>query len=152
MLNSRTITIVMICLGCCASAYAADMSSDLIKADLNQINSLKQQLFYDLDRGDITSPTFDPNTEVLIANTQIAIAEYYLAQNDRQNAAISAIIARKILQGVYGNASDPRLETVYSLLVQIYESDVDNAQSGQDVADAEKAKAYRALADHIRAL
>lgn len=120
-------------------------------ADLAQIQTLKQQLFTDLSAGDIQSGKFDENSEVEIANVQMQLANKYLSIGDRKNAAIYALSARKTLQTIYTNPNDPRLIPVYSLLVDIYETDVDNDYPGTDVSDAAQAKLYRSLIDHIHA-
>lgn len=131
----------------CGVAYATSIQSP--QTNLNDLKALKMQLYNDLDSGDIQSPTFDDKTELDIANTQIAIAKYYLAQGDRKSAVINAIIARKILQKLYTNPNSPELIPIYSLLVQIYTSSVDIEEPNADVSDAEKAKMYREIIDHI---
>lgn len=118
---------------------------------LAQLQTLKEQLYNDLSSGDIQSTAFDSKLELDIANTQIETAKYYLTIGDRKSAAISALLARRILQNLYGNPDDPRLIPVYSLLVQIYESDVDNDYPNTDASDAAQAKLYRQLIDHIHA-
>ncbi|HSX19784.1 MAG TPA: hypothetical protein VLG38_01515 [Gammaproteobacteria bacterium] len=144
----KTISIVTVLL-LVKSVNAAD--DPAITQDLNQIKALKLQLFNDLSNGDITSSTFDKKTEMDIAESQMAVAKYYLSIGDRKNAAICAITARKILQGLYGGPNNPDLVRVYSLLVQIYNSDVDTDAPGTDASDADKAKLYRQLIDHIHA-
>jgi len=134
-------------LGC--NVYA--VSQNQTNAELTTIKDLKIQLYNDLNGGDIKNSAFDDKTELDIAKTQMAIANYYLTQGDRKNAAISAIIARKIYQRIYSNPNDPLLIPIYSLLVQIYASSVDIDEPGKDVSDAEKARQYRELIDHIHA-
>ena len=131
----------------CGEAYATSIQSP--QTNHNDLKALKMQLYNDLDSGDIQSPTFDDKTELDIATTQIAIAKYYLAQGDRKSAVINAIIARKILQKLYTNPKSPELRPIYSLLVQIYTSSVDIEEPNADVSDAEKAKMYREIIDHI---
>lgn len=123
--------------------------STYTQTNLAKMQALKVQLYNDLNNGDIESATFDDQTELEIANTQMQIAEYYLAQGDRKNAVINAIIARKILQKVYANPNSPELIPVYSLLVQIYTSSVDIDAPQTDASDAAKAKLYRQAIDHI---
>lgn len=118
---------------------------------LTKISQLKQQLFDDLSNGGVELEVYDQKIEQDIANTEIAIAKYYLEIGDRRNAAIAAVIARKSLQRLYANPYDPRLVPVYALLVAIYESGVDIDYPNKDVADAAQAKLYRQMIERIQA-
>lgn len=155
MLNHRPTIIFTCCLLIGMQAYAATpqqtADSAQTQQDIQQIKDIKTQLFKDLDSGDIKTDTFDETTELDIAKNQMAIAKYYLSQGDRKYAIICAIIARRIFQRVYKNIDDPRLVGIYSLLVQIYSSNVDIDEPGKDVADADKARMYREMIDHIHA-
>lgn len=149
MLNIRTILILLFSALFYTTVYA-ETSADT-QQQLSKIRSLKLQLFDDLNSGPITSSEFDEKTEMQIANTQMEIAQYYLSQGDKKSAAINAIVARKILQRLYGNYNNPRLIPVYSLLVQIYASKVDIDRPNVDASDADKARMYREMIDHIHA-
>lgn len=155
MLNHRPTIIFTCCLLIGMQVYAAAQQqtddSTQTQQELQQIKDIKAQLFKDLDSGDIKTDTFDDKTELDIAKNQMAIAKYYLSQGDRKYAIICAIIARRIFQRVYNNIDDPRLIEIYSLLVQIYSSKVDVDEPGKDVSDADKAKMYREMIDHIHA-
>lgn len=118
---------------------------------LSKISQLKQQLFDDLTQGGVDTDVYDQKIEQDIANSEIAIAKYYLEIGDRRNAAIAALIARRQLQRLYANPYDPRMVPVYSLLVAIYESAVDIDYPNTDVADAAQAKLYRQMIDRIHA-
>lgn len=155
MLTHRPTIIFTCCLLIGMQVYAASpqpaTDSAQTQQELEQIRDIKAQLFKDLDSGDIKTDTFDDKTELDIARNQMAIAKYYLSQGDRKYAIICAIIARRIFQRVYNNIDDPRLVEIYSLLVQIYSSNVDTDEPGKDVADADKARMYREMIDHIHA-
>lgn len=155
MLNHRPTILFTCCLLIGTQVYAADpqqtTDSAQTQQELTQIKDIKAQLFKDLDSGDIKTDTFDEKTELDIAKNQMAIAKYYYSQGDRKYALICAIIARRIFQHVYNNINDPRLVEIYSLLVQIYSSNVDIEEPGKDVADADKARMYREMVDHIHA-
>ncbi len=153
MFAFRAITMGVVCLSSLA-VYAVDpqqITPPITQQDKSDLQGLKEQLFNDLTAGDVKSGAFDQQSEIKIANTQIAIAKYYLSINDRKNAAIYAVDARKALQQAYGTSNDPRLIPVYSLLVQIYESDVDKDYPDTEVSDAAQAQLYRELIDHIHA-
>lgn len=147
MLNLRPILILLCCLFTHTLLYADSQTQE----QLTQIKTLKLQLYNALDSGSIDSAVFDDQTEEDIAKMQMAIANYYLSQNDRKNAIISAIIARKIMQRLYNNDNDPRLIPIYSLLVQAYAANVDVDDPKADSADATKSKMYREMIDHIHA-
>lgn len=149
MIFLRSITIALVCFGVAGVTLAATPVET--QEELAQIHALKNKLFDTLSSGDVQSGMFDKSTELDIANEEMAISQYYFSQGDRKSAVISAIIARKILQQLYGNPYDPRLIPIYSLLVQIYNSDVDIYEPGKDVSDADKAKLYREMIDHIHA-
>lgn len=163
MILLRPISILAICVLACTAVYAQSAehaesyantalpTNPTPQEEVQNIKALKMQLYKDLDSGDIQSSSFDDNTEFDIAKIQMQFAQYYLSQNDRENAIISAIIARKILQKLYNNNNDPRLIPVYSLLVQAYASSVDIDNPHVDSSDAAKAKMYRELIDHIHA-
>lgn len=156
MVGSRTIAILVFALFMSPLAFAdttitAPVVTPQEQTELNQIKALKVQLYNYLSSGNIESGTFDEKTELAIAQTQMAISNYYLTKNDRKYAAICALIARKILQNIYGSPTDPQLIPIYSLLVQIYSSAVDIDEPNVDVSDAERAKLYRQLIDHIHA-
>lgn len=156
----RTSTISLVCLLVSCNLFAQSQvlpmpDSDVVSSDAQQqlvnISQLKQQLFDDLSRGGVDQDAYDAKIEQDIANTQIAIAKYYLEIGDRRNAAIAALMARRLLQKQYANPYDPRLVPVYSLLVAIYESAVDVDFPNTDVADATQAKLYRQMIDKIHA-
>lgn len=149
MRNIREVLLVVGCLLANSQAYSQTNANT--QAHLNQIITLKLELYNDLNNADIISSTFDDKTEFDIAKTEMAIANYYLSLGDRKNAVISAIIARKILQRIYGNPYDPSLIPIYSLLVKIYESKVDVDTPNVDASDALQAKKYREAIDHIHA-
>ncbi len=162
MYARRTNTIGMLCMVFASLCFAASnqttttpqtdqIQSGQPQTDQQQIKNLQQQLYTELSAGNIQSATYEENSEVKIANLQMQLASKYLALGNRQTAAIYALSARKNLQNVYGNANDPRLIPVYSLLVDIYETDVDSDYPGTDVSDAAQAKLYRNLIDHIHA-
>lgn len=148
----RAIPVAIVCLLVAWNINADTITpADEAQAEPADIQSLKTQLYNNLTAGDIKSSSFDIQSEQQIAATQIAMAKYYLSAGDRKNAAISALLARKLLQNIYGSPEDPRLIPVYSLLVSIYESDVDTDAPNTQVADASQAKLYRELIDQIHA-
>lgn len=151
-MRNRAIPIAMVCLLVACNVHADTITpAEEAQAQPADIKDLKTQLYTSLTAGDVKSPIFDAQSEQQIADTQIAMAKSYLGSGDRKNAAISALLARKLLQNLYGNPYDPRLIPVYSLLVNIYESDVDTDSPNTSVADAAQAKLYRELIDHIHA-
>lgn len=149
MYKFRPIAALIFCILCSSLSFAEDAQVQA-QQDLAKIQDLKLQLFTQLDSGDISSGTFDEKTEVNFANTEIAVGNYYLTQGERKYAIISGIIARKILQRLYG-PNDPRVIPAYSLLVDAYTSSVDVDNPNTDASNADKAKLYRQLIDHIHA-
>lgn len=115
----------------------------------NNIMTYKLQLFQDLNSGSIVDGNFDKQTEINIAQTQLQLAKAYMNEGDRKLALILGILARKTMQRALGNAYDPAMIPIYSILVQLYDSNVDNDFPNQDQADADKSKLYREAIDHI---
>lgn len=147
--------ILLVCLANSFNVFAQAIEQPAVveqpTANQTSLLSSKEQLFNQLSSGNVQSGSYDANSEVQIANSQMALASNYLSIGDRKSAAIAAITARKLLQNVYGNPYDPRLVPIYSLLVQIYESDVDTDYPSKDMSDANQAKMYRQMIDHIHA-
>lgn len=132
-----------------SSSFPVD-SATQVATDDNMSGDIKTQLANELSAS-AGSSDLTPEAAMKIGGLQMQLAKQYLQQNDRSNAIIHAEIAKQMLVKATGNPFDPRLVPIYSLLVDIYSSKVDIAQPGVDASDAEKAKTYREIIDHIHA-
>ena len=146
MRNCMAIIAASVSLFCIVNVSYADTN------DTPTILSLKTELFNDLDSGDILSGSFDKQTEINIAKTQLALAQAYMNMGDRKIAIILGILARKTMQRALNNPYDPEMIPIYSILVQLYESQFDEDNPNANSADKQKSKMYREAIDHIHAL
>ena len=117
----------------------------------NPITYYKSMLLEYLNAGDIALDNFDKNTKIYIAQIQLELSKAYMQQGDRKLALILGILASKTMQSALGNPEDPEMIPIYSTLVQLYTSKVDNDYPGIDKSNANKAKEYRELIDRIHA-
>lgn len=132
-----------------SSAFPVD-SATQVATDDNMSGDIKAQLATELSAA-AGGSDLSPEAAMKIGELQMQLAKQYLQQNDRSNAIIHAELAKQMLVKATGNPFDPRLIPVYSLLVDIYSSKVDITKPGIDTSDAEKAKTYREIIDHIHA-
>lgn len=146
MRNCMAIIAASVGLFCIVNVSYADTN------DTPTILSLKTELFNDLDSGDILSGSFDKQTEINIAKTQLALAQSYMNMGDRKIAIILGILARKTMQRALNNPYDPEMIPIYSILVQLYESQFDEDNPNANSSDKQKSKMYREAIDHIHAL
>jgi hypothetical protein len=155
MRNYIAVITASLCLCCITNLACADTTATAPAAgDPNtpQILSLKAQLFNDLDSGDILAGSFDPQTEINIAKTQLGLAQAYMNQGDRKIALILGILARKTMQRALGDPYNAAMIPIYSILVQLYDSEFDEDNPNANSADKEKSKLYREAIDHIHAM
>jgi hypothetical protein len=152
MRNYIAVVTASLCL-CCVTNLAADTTAPTV-GDPNtpQILALKAELFNDLDSGDILAGSFDKQTEIDIAKTQLNLAQAYMNQGDRKIAIILGILARKTMQRALGDPYNAAMIPIYSILVQLYESQFDEDNPNANSADKQKSKMYREAIDHIHAL
>lgn len=152
MRNYLAIITASLCL-CCANLVHADTQPPATATNPNttEILSLKAELFTDLDSGDILAGTFDKPTEINIAKTQLDLAKAYMAQGDRKIALILGILARKTMQRALGDPYDAAMIPIYSILVQLYESQFDEDNPNANSEDKQKSRMYREAIDHIHA-
>ncbi len=152
MRNYIAVITASLCLCCVTNLTYADTASPTA-GDPNtpQILSLKAELFNDLDSGDILAGSFDKQTEINIAKTQLDLAQEYMNQGDRKIAIILGILARKTMQRAVDNPYDPTMIPIYSILVQLYESQFDEDNPNANSADKEKSRLYRETIDRIHA-
>lgn len=115
----------------------------------NAIMQYKLQLFNELNTGSIFDNSFDKQTEINIAQTQLQLAKAYMDEGDRKLALILGILARQTMQRALNNPYDPAMIPIYSILVQLYDSNIDNDAPNKDQADATQSKLYREAIDHI---
>jgi len=135
---------------CCVTNLAcADNTPTVANQNTAEILSLKTELFNDLDSGDIFSGSFDKQTEINIAKTQLNLSKAYMNLGDRKIALILGILARKTMQRALGDPYNAAMIPIYSILVQLYESQFDEDNPNANSADKQKSKMYREAIDHI---
>lgn len=138
-----------------ASVANADIDTSQTGSDAQTTSTnrtiLTQELYDELNSGDIFAGLSDRQTEVNIAKTELALAQNYLNDGQRKMAIILGILARKSMQRVVNNPYDPSMIPIYSILVQLYQSPYDRDTPNVDASDAKKAKMYREAIDHIHA-
>ncbi len=117
--------------------------------DIKARKALKAQLVDALSSGETNAASYDKESEIKISVIEMQLVRAYLKQGDRKYALVYALLARRTLQHLYPNPYDPRLIPVYSLLVQVYESSYDRDEPNVNKFDAEHAKLYRQMIDHI---
>lgn len=144
MRNCTVIISVSIFLCCTTNLTYAD--------NISEIATLKAQLFTELDSGDILSGSFDQQTEIDIAKTQLGLAQAYMNKGDRKIALILGILARGTMQRALNDPYAPAMIPIYSILVQLYDSEFDEDNPNVNSADKQKSKMYREAIDHIHAL
>lgn len=153
MRNYIAVITTSLCLCCVANLASADPTAPTI-TDQNTlaILALKTELFNDLDNGDILSGSSDKQTEIDIAKTQLKLAQAYMNQGDRKIALILGILVRKTMQSALGDPYNAAMIPIYSILVQLYETQFDQDNPNANSADKEKSKMYREAIDHIHAM
>jgi len=150
MRNYIAVITTSLCLCCVTNLVSA--AATVADPNTPEILALKTQLFNDLDNGDILSGSFDKQTEINIAKTQLNLAQTYMNQGDRKIALILGILARKTMQRALGDPYNAAMIPIYSILVQLYESQFDEDNPSANSEDKQKSKMYREAIDHIHAL
>lgn len=115
------------------------------------LNDLTDQLYKELDSGDIFAGSFDKQAEMQIARTELQLARAHLADGNRKLAVILGVEARKTMQRALGDPYNPAMIPIYSTLVELYDGVYEKNSPLASSADPEKAKMYREAIDHIHA-
>ena len=153
MRNYIAVITTSLCLCCATNLASADPVAPTVAApNTPEILALKTELFNDLDSGDILSGSFDKQTEIDIAKTQLKLSQAYMNQGDRKIALILGILARKTMQRALGDPYNAAMNPIYSILVQLYEAQFDEDNPNANSEDKQKSKMYREAIDHIHAL
>ncbi len=152
MRNYIIVIATSVCLYFVTNITNADTATTVTNTNTDEIVSLKEQLFNELDSSDILSGSLDKQTEINVAKTQLSLAQAYMNKGDRKIAIILGILARETMQRALNNPYSPEMIPIYSILVQLYESEFDEDNPQANSSDKQKSKLYREAIDHIHAL